>query len=186
MRGEARLDLLHKVIQLAMGWSDSHLHLFLVGADCYSDPRFDEGLGFPGDAKDKDERQVPLSALADAHYRTIGYQYDFGDSWDHIISIEEELAPVSGDLVAVCLGGEGACPPEDCGGLPGFEELLRAMKRPKGGEYRQFVRWLGKPFDPAAFSVEAANAALSLLQWQKVQTRRWVRNPPFDDPQRRN
>ncbi len=166
--GSANLGWLHAVIQLAMGWTNSHLHQFRLGDRTYSDPSF-EMNEFEDDPKVLDENQVVLMQILPREGDVFVYDYDFGDSWQHRVTVEQILPP---DAVlaktARCVGGARACPPEDCGGLPGYEELLRVMKNPKHKEHESMKEWLGRPFAPAAFDLEAANACLRRLKWPRV------------------
>lgn len=150
------LGTLHTVIQLAMGWGNCHLHQFLVGDACYSDPEFemeDPDVG--------DENETLLSEVAPAEGARFRYEYDFGDGWDHDILVEKVLPP--GERPgprAVCLGGKRACPPEDCGAVSGYQELVEAMRDPKHGRHEELKEWLGGRFDPEEFDLADVNAAL--------------------------
>jgi len=170
VRGDLKLDLLHAVLQIAMGWTNSHLHLFLIGADQFSDPSLVGDLGM-GD-EDQDERKVTLAQIVSGGVNTFGYEYDFGDSWTHVLTVEKELPPEAKSKVfARCLDGGRACPPEDCGGTYGFAELLKVMKNPRHPEYKSMVRWLGRPFDPEAFDLAETNRFLGMLQWPRTSVR---------------
>ena len=92
------------------------------------------------------------------------YAYDFGDGWDHRIVVERLLWPDPGAQGAVCLAGGGACPPEDCGGIGGYADLLATLRRGRGAAYRDLLAWLGGPFDPLAFDLAATNRALRRLR----------------------
>lgn len=175
VRGDTKLDLLHAVIQLAMGWTNSHLHMFLIGADRYSDSSMIDDPGW-GDDEDKDERKLTLAQVVDGGISVFGYEYDFGDSWTHRLAVEKELpADPAAKAIARCLDGARACPPEDCGGFSGFEELLKVMKNPKHREYRTMVQWLGAPFDPTAFDLEETNRFLQRLKWPRTSVEQLAR-----------
>lgn len=90
------------------------------------------------------------------------YECDFGDGWRHPVLVERVLRLEPGDKGAVCLAGDGACPPEDCGGIGGYEQLLATLRRGHGEDYQDMLDWLGGPFDPAAFDV----ATVSRTFWQ--------------------
>jgi hypothetical protein len=92
------------------------------------------------------------------------YTYDFGDSWDHEIVVEKCLAPEPGRAYPVCLAGERHGPPEDCGGLPGFYNLLEAIGDSEHEQHEELIEWLGDDFDPEAFSVDHVNQGLAPLQ----------------------
>jgi hypothetical protein len=158
--GDIKLSKLHAVLQDAMGWQDHHLHQFRIGDQAYgpSDDEFDDD-----EPEDIDEDSVRLSTVVRAPMR-FDYHYDFGDDWQHGVEVESiESVPVVLKF-AVCLDGERACPPEDCGGTAGFERLLTAVADPGHPEYDDYVRWMGRPFDPSEFSIAAVNAALQRLR----------------------
>ena len=168
VRGDVKLDLLHAVLQLAMGWTNSHLHMFLIGAYRYSDPASIDSSNW-GDEEDKDERKLTLAQVVAGGITTFGYEYDFGDSWTHLLVVEQELpADARSKAIARCLDGARACPPEDCGGGHGFAELLKVMKNPKHRQYRSMVDWLGSPFDPVAFDIAETNQFLQRLKWPRT------------------
>jgi hypothetical protein len=151
------LDRLHAVVQEAMGWSDMHLHEFGLGRDRWGDVDIEDN-----DGRLLDEFDVRLRPLVAPGHR-LHYRYDLGDDWRHEIVIEGEVDGIAGELYPLCLDGAGACPPEDCGGISGFRELLEALAHPRTRRHRDLLRWLGGPFDPSAFSVEEVNARLDLL-----------------------
>ena len=152
------LDLLHDVIQQAMGWEDGHLHMFSTTRRDYGSP--DPELGHA------DEREVTVAEVLARPGATMLYTYDFGDGWEHDIVLEKVLPP--DPVVGVsCLAGKGACPPEDCGGAWGYASLKEALADPTHEEYEDLLGWLGldsaADFDPARFSLDEANAGLSQL-----------------------
>jgi len=152
------LARLHDVLQRAMGWEDGHLHEFRVGRQSYGVPDPDEG-GFA--LEDRiDEGRVRLHQVLGRMGAKAVYTYDFGDTWEHGIVIEKHL-PADPNLVyPVCTGGQRACPPEDCGGIPGFYDLLEAIQDPQHERHEELLDWLGEEYDPEAFSIEAVNRAL--------------------------
>ncbi len=153
------LDRLHAVIQCAMGWTDSHLHEFEIHRK-----RFGMVLNDPfDDDPPADERKVRLIDVAGPRMRFI-YRYDFGDGWEHEIKIERVLEPSPDPKTPVCLAGEFACPPEDCGGVPGYESLIAILAGPDNEEKDEMLTWLGAPFDPLAFDINAANKRLARLK----------------------
>lgn len=161
---DGTLEKLHMAIQAAMGWEDDHLHAFEIGGESYGgrDP-----MGGELDSDDLDERKYRLDEVAGEKAK-FGYQYDFGDSWDHTIKVEKTIA--AEDAVAkalepfTCMAGEGACPPEDCGGLWGYYEKLEALKNPKDEYYEEVREWMGDGFDPEAFDVKGANKRMKYLR----------------------
>ena len=169
VRGDIKLDLLHAVLQTAMGWTNSHLHMFLIGADRYSDPTLVDDLDWQEEDKDKDERKVTLSQVVASGVNTFGYEYDFGDSWTHVVAVEKEL-PLDPDskVFARCMDGARACPPEDCGGAGGYADLLKIIRNPRHKEYKSMMEWLGGRHDPDAFVVEETNRFLGRLKWPRT------------------
>lgn len=151
--GSARLSTLHIILQAAMGWENSHLHAFHIGAARYG-TCFDDHP-----SEEIDERKVSVAQALKGHER-LGYEYDFGDSWDHDVVVEgTSVTPI--DLkVAVCLDGRNACPPEDCGGAGGYQAMLEALADPAHDERDTYLAWSGGDFDPSTFDVAAANVAL--------------------------
>jgi hypothetical protein len=119
------LPELHDLLQVALGWTDSHLHQFVDG-----DRRWAALNDWSED--ELDESTVSLKALP----KTFQYDYDFGDGWEHDIVV----LGVGGDQPGL-VEGEGACPPEDCGGVPGFEELLQVLANPKHPEHEHMRSW---------------------------------------------
>ena len=96
--------------------------------------------------------------------RSFQYEYDFGDSWDHEVVVEESVTSARGLKHAVCLTGENACPPEDCGGVYGYADLLQVLADPRHEEHEHMMEWAGGPIDPASFDLVAANVALQGLR----------------------
>lgn len=148
------LGTLHRVLQAVMGWSDSHMHRFELTDDgrAYSDPRFQ--LDETGD-----EGRIKLRSLLDHEGAALRYLYDFGDGWDHQIELERILEP-DGDELPRCIGGARACPPEDCGGLPGYFDFLTAIRDPSHPLHREAVHWWGQDFDAESFDLGNVNRAL--------------------------
>jgi hypothetical protein len=164
---DARLDWLHAVLQVAMGWTNSHLHQFRAGDRCYTDTR-ERIAEFEGDPDSLEEREFTLEQIAPREKGTFAYDYDFGDSWTHKITVARVVNDTLPATTALGVEGEGACPPEDCGGPPGYEELCEILKNPKHPEYKSTKEWLGREFDPAAFDVEVTNRWLGKLKWPRV------------------
>ena len=156
--GTIRLDRLHKVIQLAMGWENCHLHKFTAGRDSYGipDPDFDSDV--------LDERRYTLQNLVTKIGQRFGYQYDFGDNWEHEVQFEQMLSADPAFKHPACLDGENACPPEDCGGIHNYYDLLEAIKNPQHEQHVQLKEWIGGAWDPAAFDLKAANRLLKRVK----------------------
>jgi hypothetical protein len=159
---ELTLEQLHDVLQLAMGWEDCHMHEFRIGQQRFGKPDpMERAFGGPRTASERTARL--FNVLARAGAKAV-YTYDFGDSWDHQIVVEKRLAPEPGRAYPACLAGERHGPPEDCGGIPGFYNLLEAIRDPEHKEHHELLDWLGGNFDPDAFSVDEVNRRLAPLQ----------------------
>ncbi|MBI3971441.1 MAG: plasmid pRiA4b ORF-3 family protein [Chloroflexi bacterium] len=150
------LDKLHLVIQAAMGWDNYHLYSFSIGGEEYGEPDPELNLRSAGRAR--------LDRMVGGEKARFRYTYDFGDDWEHDILVEKVLPPVSGVRYPICITGRRACPPEDCGGIWGYEELLEILQDPQHEEYEERLEWLGGEFDPEAFDLEEANARLEPLR----------------------
>lgn len=138
-----RLDRLHLTLQAAMGWTNSHLYIFAAGGATWGLPDPD----FGGD--DLPANKTTLAEMIeDTGARTIDYLYDFGDSWDHKIRIGKISDPVPGDLYPRLTEITGRCPPEDVGGVPGYEDFLDAIADPNHPEHEDLKSWYGADFDP--------------------------------------
>ena len=143
---------LHLIIQAAMGWDNMHLHEFTSrDGTMYGDSTDD--LDFV------DEASALLGEVLPEPGEALRYVYDFGDSWVHSVELDA-IRPDEGPAGPSCIGGRGACPPEDCGGVFGYRELCDVLADPDLPEYEELMEWLGFPFDPHAFNVDAANAAV--------------------------
>ena len=164
---DAKLDWLHAVLQVAMGWTNSHLHQFKVGEDYYSDTRH-HSAEFEDDLPILEERTFTLRQIAPREQDAFRYEYDFGDSWEHEITVEKILPNMTASSSARCLEGARACPPEDCGGTPGYDDLLKILENRKHPEHKRMKEWLGRPLDAEAFDVEKTNLWLRKLKWPRV------------------
>jgi Plasmid pRiA4b ORF-3-like protein len=157
--GEMTLVELHEVVQTVMGWSNSHLHEFDVDGARYGVPDSDWGLD-----EVADESRVKLFRVAREGGR-LRYAYDFGDGWQHDLTVEKVLARQPGTRYPRCIGGRRACPPEDVGGPWGYQDFLAAVADPGHDEHEQWVEWIGGGFDPAEFDLAAADKALDAFAW---------------------
>jgi hypothetical protein len=166
--GEVDLGELHAVLQTAMGWSNSHLHEFEVDDDRYGVPDPDWG------ERVADESKVRLFRVAREGSR-LRYLYDFGDGWEHDVTVEKVLDPQPGTRYPCCVGGRRACPPEDVGGPPGYEQFLAAVGDPGHAEHEYWTEWTGGDFDPAAFDVDATDKALEESAWADSPTTNGLR-----------
>jgi hypothetical protein len=152
------LARLHLVIQAAMGWSDAHLHAFRVGDREYGVPDPD----WEPDIRLRDDRRVRLNALVKVG-DTFGYEYDFGDSWDHVIKVEAFTAREPRVRYPRVVAGARACPPEDVGGVWGYADLLAILADPDDPERADRIAWLGGEFDPEAFDLVEVNREFDRL-----------------------
>jgi hypothetical protein len=166
--GNANLGWLHAVLQVAMGWTNSHLHHFLTSDACYADLLHSEDMGF-GEERDRDEMKATLMQVAPDEGAQFGYEYDFGDSWEHEITVEKILPSDSAAATtALCLDGARACPPDDCGGIWGYANLLKILKNRKHPEHKDMKEWIGGSFDAEAFDSAKINLWLRKLKWPRV------------------
>jgi hypothetical protein len=152
------LDRLHRVLQIAMGWDDSHLHQFQIDGMTFSDPRFLDDLGNP------DERTVRLDQVAPYPKTRFRYQYDFGDSWDHELVVEAVAPPEPGLTCPACVAGKRAGPPDDCGGIWRYAYLVDVMTNPDHPDHKEIreeLEWLGGPLDPETFDLDKVNKRLA-------------------------
>jgi hypothetical protein len=153
------LEQLHDVLQTAMGWDNCHMHEFRIGDRHFGTPEpEDQFMEMPSV---ESERTASLSSVLQRLRAKITYTYDFGDGWEHSIVLEKRLAAAPEASYPVCTGGELACPPEDCGGIPGFYNLIEAIADPDHERHEEMIEWVGKDFAPQAFSVECVNLMLS-------------------------
>ncbi|MGB7169107.1 MAG: plasmid pRiA4b ORF-3 family protein [Acidobacteriaceae bacterium] len=136
------LTRLHGVLQTVMGWQDSHMHEFRV------------------DGQRSAVRSGHIGEVLTEAGSSLTYTYDLGDSWEHSIVLEKRFAGGDGTEYPVCVEGQQACPPEDCGGVPGYYDLLEVLQHPDDERYEETREWIGADFDAQAFSVEAVNRQL--------------------------
>lgn len=144
---------LHVAIQNAMGWTDSHLHLFTLNHSIQEGKHY---LGIPIDERDYDEyRTRPGWEYKVRDYlvinETFNYEYDFGDGWNHEIVYEGECPKQEKLKYPLCLAGARACPPEDVGGIPGYQHFLKVITSPQHLEHQSLLDWVGGQFDPNEF-----------------------------------
>ena len=159
------LDRLHDVVQTVMGWTDSHLHEFISGKNAtdrlaeHYRPQSSIDEDLPG----VDESSVRLDeVLVDTGDRLF-YCYDFGDDWTHTLRLEAVEPRTGGQTTAICLAGARACPPEDSGGVWGYQNLLTALSAPGNTGDPDLLEWVGPDFDPERFDVDDVNSSLDHL-----------------------
>lgn len=132
---------LHVAIQDAMGWKDYHMHEFQI-----TDPSFGERIRI-----ETPEWEKKIADWLNIETSTANYIYDFGDFWEHKVKLEKIIPREKGVNYPICIKGKRACPPEDCGGVWGYEELLEIIKDPDHEEYEEMIEWVGEDFDPEHF-----------------------------------
>ncbi|WP_295624037.1 plasmid pRiA4b ORF-3 family protein [uncultured Nitrosomonas sp.] len=153
-----KLDDIHLILQIVMGWTNSHLHEFIQGRDRYGEPDED----FPSDAQD--ETQYRLDQILKKEKEKLIYIYDFGDGWEHEVILEKVLPFETSAALPICLKGCRACPPEDIGGIGGYMMFLDAISDPEHPEHEVMLEWIAEdiegPFDPEAFDLAEVNQLL--------------------------
>jgi len=144
--GSASLETVHYAIQVAMGWTNSHLHQFKIGDKCYGMADVDDS----GDLELDDEREFCLQDLVQSGGAFV-YEYDFGDGWEHDVTVKK-ITTVTKPPRARCVAGARACPPEDCRGSGGYENLLEALANPDHEEHESLATW-SNDFKPERFAL---------------------------------
>ena len=160
VKSDITLARLHPIMQAVMGWTNSHLHRFLIRGTRYGIP--DEGdLAL---RKTMDEHKHRLGDVVSGQASRFTYEYDFGDLWQHEILVESIFPPEPGVRYPVCLAGARACPPEDVGGTVGYENLLEAIHNPNHPQHEEYLEWIGDGVDPEPFDVNEINRKLRRLK----------------------
>lgn len=158
----------HHIIQIAMGWFNYHLFQFTAGDYCISDPSMI-------DYKDVlDSKEVTLKEIFTEEGEKISYEYDFGDGWMHSIRLEKILPIKLNTTYPVCIRGKRSCPPEDCGGIWGYQHLVEVMADKKHKEYRSMKAWLGTDFDPEEID-------LGIINEELVDIENYINESMFED-----
>lgn len=156
--GKISLGNLADILLDTMGWEHSHLHQFIVDGKFYSSPS-------PYEMENTlNEDNYTLQNILPNVKSKCRFEYDFGDSWLHTIVVEKIVEPEAGAKYPRCTDGKMACPPEDCGGIWGYMNLIDILKNPKHPEHETYLEWLclesSEDFDPTAFSVDEVNKRL--------------------------
>jgi len=151
---QVTLHKLHMAIQIMGGWWNYHLHLFEIAGTEYGYPDPDGELHHLSSARYK------LKALPLTPGESFRYVYDFGDHWEHKVLLEDVLSPDQAPPHPVCLGGERGFPHEDSGGVYGYREKLKILRRPRHPEYEEMRTWFGPYFDPEDFDLDFVNRQL--------------------------
>ncbi|WP_433006044.1 plasmid pRiA4b ORF-3 family protein [Kribbella sp. CA-294648] len=153
--GSTSLAELHLVIQVAMGWTNSHLYGFEIAGRSYGET-YDDAPETLLAAADH-----TLADVAEAGDR-FSYLYDFGDNWDHLVTVEK-TRPATPAPTIRCTAGRRNCPPEDIGGPYAFDEFLKAYADPAHPDHKHYRNWLGNNYDPTAFNLTGTNTDLARL-----------------------
>lgn len=158
------LGRLHSVLQVLMGWHDCHLWAFEAKGRRFKTP--DQEWDDPARPSLSPD-EATLGELLTREGETLRYNYDFGDNWRIGVAVETIGEPEPGVRYPRCVAGERAGPPEDCGGLPGYEGLLKARKNPKTKAAKELLAWAGPGWDPGAFDLATVNKALAGLPFPR-------------------
>ncbi len=162
---DCSLEDLHAIIQVCMPWESCHMWEFSVGKQRFGPEMEDNGFGFGFDDDGSEPaHEVRLSDLAAAGVKKLRYTYDFGDTWDHTVAFEKPVARDPEAKYPRCVAGERASPPEDCGGVWGYANLLEILADPKHPAHEERLEWIGGPIDPEAFDLDATNKDLQELK----------------------
>lgn len=156
VESDITLGDVHDILQDVMGWNDSHLHQFIIDQKYY-------GIPMPGEIFDlevEDEEDYRLDQVIKKEKQKFVYEYDFGDSWEHALEVEKILPREKNVVYPRCLDGRLACPPDDCGGIWGYYDMLEIVTRPKHPEYEEMLDWLGEDFNPEEFDLDRINKSL--------------------------
>ena len=153
------LAKLHNVLQITMGWDDEHMHEFRAGQRRFGRP--EPADPFMRMSRVESERTVSLSAVLQKAGAKMIYTYDLGDSWEHSVLLEKRQEAEPHTIYPICIDGQLTCPPEDCGGIPGYYDLLDAVADPGHPRHEELCHWIGGKFNPDEFSSDKVNRLLS-------------------------
>lgn len=148
------LSRLHDAIQIAFEWYDYQTHVFRFDELRLGNPVKSDGLMV------EDDRDVTLRDLEVAGRSRFQYEYTFGDGWEVAVQVEKSAPVAKGTFYPVCLGGEYAGPPEDCGGVDAYHDMLASLAEPESDLGREWRNWVGADFDPKKFDLKKVNQAL--------------------------
>lgn len=153
---DSTFEDLHHIIQITMGWESCHLHQFIVG-------NRRNGIYIGANQFDMDtldHTQVYIAEYLKKKKDKCWYKYDFGDDWEHEITLVDIVEVPKEQPVPFVVKGKGACPLEDCGGPWGYQELKEIINDPKAEDYEEMREWVGEGFDPNHFDLDQANSHL--------------------------
>jgi hypothetical protein len=156
--GNTSLKKLHDIFQCVMGWGNYHLHQFIIHGIEYGEhnPEYEMYL--------ENEKKVKLGDLSLAEKDKFIYEYDFGDSWQHVVTVEKILPENNSLRLPQCVKGKLACPPEDSGGIWGYQELMDTIADRQHPEREEMLEWLGDDFDPNFFDLNIVNRELANIR----------------------
>jgi hypothetical protein len=159
---------LHDILQLTMGWENNHLYEFKVNKIKVYD--FEEKIDDGSNPTERDSMDTFLNDIVNLVKTKFTYTYDFGDNWEHEIQVEKILPADKENPFPICLGGERACPPEDCGGILGYQNLLSILSNKNHPEYEEISTWLGGDWDAESFNCDHVNVLLQdyAEQWEEI------------------
>jgi len=168
VRTATTLDKLHRVIQAAMGWQDRHLWMLTAG-DC------NFSIVIHGDddwnKRVTNAKAITLTTIMSSNLKTLGYCYDFGDNWEHRVFVESTKPALSQSVCPRFLGGERRCPPEDCGGIPGYYDFLNRLSGRSARERKAALDWYGGPYDPDDIDEQQIKASFEQLAQSLAENR---------------
>lgn len=163
VRDDWLLGDLHPIFVRVMGWVGYHLHAFRFGGGFRQDEYSTESMAMEAGPQVRDENSVCVADIVHRKGQVFTYEYDFGDSWLHAVKVEKILPLDPKAVLPVCLAGERACPPEDCGSFPGYARVVRVLEKAENQEDRSLRAWVGS-YDPEAFDLESVNRQLQSLR----------------------
>ncbi|MBU2573666.1 MAG: plasmid pRiA4b ORF-3 family protein [Elusimicrobia bacterium] len=151
------LRAFHRVLQEVMGWDNAHSYVLIINKQLYAKPDPECGFNIKNDSKFR------LGQVITDKGQCFVYEYDPGDSWQHYCVVEATLPFEDNKPVALCVAGARACPPEDAGGIPGYEDFLASAGYKNHQRHKEMIDWAGGAFDPAAFDLNVINKRLQRL-----------------------
>ena len=160
---DCNLVELNDLLQVTMGWEFEHLYRFIIGGVKYAD------FEMANQDNAQDACDTNLSEVLPTRNRRprFHYEYDFGDQWMHQLIVEERFPPEQGVKYPICVAGQRACPPEDCGGPSGYSDFVEAISNPDHRRHEEVLEWVGGEFDPESFDLESVNKKLQRLRKRK-------------------
>jgi hypothetical protein len=151
------LSRLHDSIQILFDWFDYQTHTFNLDDLRFGNPVKRDELAI------EDDRDVTLADIDLEHRDRFTYAYHFGESWQVDVKVEKSGVVEKGVYYPACVAGERAGPPEDCGGIEAFHDMLACIKEPHTDLGREWIEWLGPDYNPEVCDLEKINKALKKL-----------------------